>query len=183
MPVTVGSIREFLSVAGGYRHHGDEVLVGPMSFPFEAVLTGPRGQENLVVVEPSSVSVRMLERRLRALCVTLDNKGSAKSLTLVIAGGDFRDEDIQGLQSLCRVLLVPTEDLDEHLGLLLPLQIDAMLGAIQSADVALRRDLGSLAHERMVERLTRAALSSAEKVEEETVEIIRELLEIGVEND
>jgi hypothetical protein len=182
MPVTVDSVREFLTVEGGYQHRGGEVFVGPMSFPFEAVLTGPGGQDNLVLIEPSNVSVRMLERRIRALCVTLDNSGSARSLTLIVAGSDAPEEELQSLQGLCRVLVVPSEDLKQHLGLLLPLQIEAVLGTVQSADGALRHDLGRLAHNRLVERLIRAAQSSAEKVEEESVEIIRELLE-KVKND
>jgi hypothetical protein len=126
----VGRIVSTLQGAG-YRVVPSPLAVAGLKFEFRAVLVGPEGSVDLVLVADTAFDQEnRLLQQVEAVARALDIARSTRPLTLVVAGPRPSSRVIEGLSKVCRVLAVGTFGGDSYvaalnnwLAVLLPLEI------------------------------------------------------------
>ena len=163
---TADLVSGFLRARGGYRD-AHSLFGEEESHPIPgAILVGPEGQNQLVVVRyAESPELRMVERGVRAFCLRLDQSGTPRSVTLVLIASSLREADLDPIRRVCRVVLCEEgSELERSLRALLPLKVPDPITSLESAEQALQSVLGNTAEDPAVRRLIRAGRTSADEV-------------------
>lgn len=166
MSAIVEEIADVLAERGEYRHVVKPLRIADIEFQFDAVLVGPNGSDDIVVVvNLQEVSSTALSRRIRGLVTVLDRLQSRRSVSVVlIVRSDFRF-DVSGLDKYCHVVVVrPGKPLESSLRTLLPLVLPEPSALHVNAEAALRHEMGLELQSEFVNKVIAAARSGSDDV-------------------
>ncbi len=134
---------------------------------FDAVLEGPDGERGLIlVVDASALSLKTVQRRLKAACLALTRTRSMRPTSMVLITEKIPDDPaLAELQALCRLIVIPAgADAEDCLRSLLRLKLPQEQ-VVRSADAVLREELGGDASDPFVSALMKAARKGPSDVE------------------
>jgi len=146
MDELVSEIASLLSRESGFRKVLLPLRLADIEFRFDAVLVGPTGTDDLlVIIDLQAKSRPAIRRRIQGLVTVLDRLNSHRSVTAVIIIRDGSVVEMSELEKYCHIVVVrPNIPLQTALRILLPLKLDTRdeQDAIDSL-TALRREIGS----------------------------------------
>ena len=168
-------------LANGYQSRPTPLHVADQQFACDAVLEGPGGDAELVlIVSWEESAFPQLQRRLRALTLALDGSSSARPLTVILVGPPLSPTQVQDLLRIIRVISIPNDATDASMDTLLaPLLVLDLPRGVEhgrSTDDLLNQQLGSLRDDPLVKPLIEAAAISSEAVEEAFIQLLDSIL-------
>ena len=141
----VDEIGSLLSRESGFRKAQLPLRLADIEFRFDAVLVGPTGHDDLlVIIDLQAKSKLATHRRIQGLVTVLERLNSHRSVTAVIIIRDGSLDDMSELSKYCHIVVVrPNIPLQVALRVLLPLKLDTRdeQEPIDSL-AALRREVG-----------------------------------------
>ncbi len=158
----------FLKLHGQYSVSPEPIHVLEIDFHFDGVLLGPDTHNGLVLVqEVVGKSLSAVSKKIRAFTLALERSESMRVVTLVLVGQVPDPDTFVELSQLCRVVVVSDQEpLGESLASILPLTLPKPLSSSETADEALKSELGPTFSEQFTGRLIKAARDSQQKVQE-----------------
>lgn len=183
----IHSVVDVLESKGNYHRVPQPLHIADVEFQFQfnAVLRGPGDQGSLVLVSSTiDIPISAVERRIKAFSIILGRSGSMRPITLVLITGNPNEETITALQDLCRVIVVPSdvEDPKGYLRTLLPLDLPDPVKTMESADIALREELGDNINDPLISKLLKAASKGSTEVELAMRELINHAADFDIAN-
>ena len=177
--MTIESIVEILQLKGHFRQAPKLVHIADadLKFDFDAILVGPGNEGGIVLVlDAADKALGAILRKLKAFSLVLDRSGSMRPMTLVLVTRDPDDPNIAALEEFTRVIVVsPERDTETCLRALLPLHLPKPLKSTESAEAALRDELGDDIRDPLITRLLKAGLKGSTDVESKMREVIDRL--------
>jgi len=134
--------------AAGYQALGRRVRIGSIAYEFAAVLLGPEGTLDLVIVVNSNSvdEVDRLHQRIEGVGRALDMAGSRRTVTSIVVGSTPDESVLSAIRRVGRYLLIQDQPesqpewLEDRLAILLPLNLGiATEGVPEPVDELLRR--------------------------------------------
>jgi hypothetical protein len=158
-----------LESRGGYKLTSQPMRIDGIEFSgdFDAVLQGPNDERGLVlVVDASALSLKTVQRRLKAACVALARTKSMRPTSLVLITEKLPDDlTVAELEALCRLIVIPAgADAEDCLRSLLRLELPQEK-VVRSADAVLQEELGGDAGDPFVTALIKAVRKGPSDVE------------------
>jgi hypothetical protein len=175
--MNVELVIEFLKEHGRYRPSPEPVHILDIDFHFDGVLLGPDDHNGLVLVHAvTGNSFSAVSKKLRAFTLALERTASMRTVTLALVGRAPDPDTFAELSRFCRVLVVADESsLVESLASILPLSLPQPLSASDTADAALKAELGDSFSEPFISRLIKAARESEEQVQKTVRSVVDEI--------
>jgi hypothetical protein len=146
MDELVDEIGSLLARESGFRNVLLPLRLADIEFRFDAVLVGPSGSDDLlVIIDLQAKSKPATRRRIQGLVTVLDRLNSHRSVTAVIIIRDGSLVDMSELEKYCHIVVVrPNIPLQTALRILLPLKLDTHDEQEATDSIAaLRREVGS----------------------------------------
>jgi hypothetical protein len=168
----------------GFRRLTKPLEIASLRFDFPAVLVSGDSESDLVVVADTveEDGIR-IQKKLEGIARALDVLGSRRSITAVVAGPRPKNEIIDDMARVCRILPIgDTADatlegsLKNWLRVLTPLSIED-LGSQTSDPIAKLHSAEDMAENKIFQDLISASFQSAEEVTEKIQTYFRSALE------
>jgi len=176
----VKEIQDLLISTGGYRQILMPLRVGDIEFRFDSVLLGPSGADDLaIIVDLQAIAGNAIRRRIRGLVTVLDRLNSRRSVSIILVIRSEPKFELEDLDKYCHVCIVrPDRSLESSLLSLLPLVLPSPSTEYETAEGALKQELGSSIPDSFSALIERAAKNKSdvqEYMEKEIDRIIDEL--------
>lgn len=177
------SIVEILQSKGHYHRVPRPLHIVDVNFEFDAVMVGPENQRGLILIlSAEDVPLDSVRRRVDTFSEALKITRSMRPITLVLIrqksdnADNFDNSAIVALEKLGRVILVdPDKPLEASLHSLLSLNPPSTREPVESADDALRAELGNDSEDPVIRKLLKAAQKGRIDVERTLLEEIDRL--------
>lgn len=186
---TTDRVLDILVQEGGYRQLPKPFKVGSISFDFtHALVAGERANDLVIVIELQGHTVDDgVTRKVMALTRALDVMRSKRPVTAILTSGQPRNETVQSISKVCRVLAVgaPTgpdaiSAVRDWLSVLLPLAQPPAVETLLDWEADLRDATAPSAKGELMDTLIEAAPRGKEAVETVLAGAISSPVEVAI---